>query len=285
MIFGRHYWYQQYHRIWKDIEQSLIGRPHAGPWAWRWMEDLDPGAVARARGCRVTDIAIRDGYVTTFAEDPETYCDVDIKIGEIDGSSWTKVARSLPVHPSVASALLAGRMPDDIENLFKNTGLPLLPHRSDMEIGYTCGEGPGMCRHAMTVFVLLAEEIELDPFLLFELRGCDTDKLAREAGFSPDLIESPNWGYEYEPDWDRDPDMKATEQLPEDHDVFWGRKTGPCDPGDAFVPAVHAALPRQLGRFPFWAGSGDFVGIMERIYRDASRTGMGVFRGEPGSEV
>ena len=40
---------------------------------------------------------------------------------------------------------------------------------------------------------------------------------------------------------------------------------------------MHAALPRQLGRFPFWQGEQDLMATLEEIYAAASQQAAGVY--------
>jgi uncharacterized Zn finger protein len=47
--------------------------------------------------------------------------------------------------------------------------------------------------------------------------------------------------------------------------------------GEVVVPEINAALPRRLGKFPFWSGEEDFVTAMEGIYSGASQAGFDVF--------
>ena len=41
--------------------------------------------------------------------------------------------------------------------------------------------------------------------------------------------------------------------------------------GPAFAPKTDAALPQQLGRFPLWQGSREFVPAMQAVYHAASQ--------------
>ena len=47
--------------------------------------------------------------------------------------------------------------------------------------------------------------------------------------------------------------------------------------GPARVPEETAALPSQLGRFPFWQGSEEFLTTLEDIYARASQAGLELY--------
>ena len=40
---------------------------------------------------------------------------------------------------------------------------------------------------------------------------------------------------------------------------------------------MHAALPQQLERFPFWQGGQDLTAELEEIYAAASREAVGIY--------
>jgi uncharacterized Zn finger protein len=66
--------------------------------------------------------------------------------------------------------------------------------------------------------------------------------------------------------------------------VFWGRIDIKSDfLGETTVPSTPAALPKQLGNFPFWRGEERFLDILVPIYREASLTGLEIVVGVFGS--
>lgn len=73
--------------------------------------------------------------------------------------------------------------------------------------------------------------------------------------------------------------------LPLEPEAFWGMS--PESPEEekgpslkAHIPPVPAALPKRLGKFPFWRGEEDLLEVLEEIYSKASPAGMRVFLGE-----
>ena len=192
----------------------------------------------------------------------------------------TLVSRSFPPHrhpletPADASAkLLAGQMPEDVEDAFNEAGLSLFPNRgSDLNTDCTCPDWSNPCKHVAAVYYLLGEEFDRDPFLIFKLRGIEREELTSLLGSQ--LRSAPPTEQEEEPDLPQEP-------LPEDPEAFWGQTGGEYDLGEeVFIPAISAALPSRLGNFPFWQGQEGFLTTMEKIYRQASSTGLRVFLGE-----
>jgi len=266
------------------------GSPKASWWARRWMETIDSFDIGErasrgrtyARKGQVRSLKIGAGRVTAAVQGSgwEPY-DTEIRIDTIPESAWKSLAETLFVRPGMASKLLAGTMPDDIEKAFKAVGADLFPQKSDLKTECTCPDWSNPCKHIVAVLFLLGEEFERDPFLIFRLRGSERKDLLRMAGLKS--VRGPGRKGRRRggaPPSGPSPDVPPPRPLPTDPDKFWGRNLDAFDPGDVLVPKVHAVLPKQLGSFPFWRGSDDFIGTMEKIYGDASHAGMKAFLGE-----
>jgi uncharacterized Zn finger protein len=50
--------------------------------------------------------------------------------------------------------------------------------------------------------------------------------------------------------------------------------------GSVPAEAATAALPRRLGKFPFWRGGVDFFDALDRVYQDASRNAAETLAGK-----
>ena len=269
-------------------------------WARHWiavLDDFDIGerlnrGRAYARKGQARSLNVRKGEVKASVQGSSSWpYEVDIKVNVIEESKWRMLAETLFRRPAIAAKLLAGQMPEDIEKAFKDVGLDLFPSkRSDLETECSCPDWSNPCKHIVAIFFLLAEEFERDPFLIFKLRGTERADLLRMAGLKP--ADGPRRGARGRRGARKGrsaaaaaaqaQDGAAPAVLPADPDRFWGRGLAAYDVGDVFVPKVDAVLPKQLGKFPFWRGSEDFIRVMEETYRDASQTGMRVFLGEDG---
>ncbi|MDH3518923.1 MAG: SWIM zinc finger family protein [Myxococcales bacterium] len=75
---------------------------------------------------------------------------------------------------------------------------------------------------------------------------------------------------------------REPERLPGDPHLFWaGAESSVDEAREVRIPTVAAALPKRLGGFPFWRGDQDCIGLIEKIYREASAAGLDVFLGSP----
>ena len=258
--------------------QSKRGDFGASWWAKRWVQALENfslgSRLARgrsyARRGQVVSIDVRPGEVAASVQGSRKRpYRVSIAVATLPGPDLHRLQAALVERPVFAASLLAGRMPENIEDAFADVGLSLFPARkSDLETDCSCPDYANPCKHIAAVYLLLGEEFDRDPFLIFRMRGIDRDEL-----LGPDLRKSAEASA-----W-----MSSTlppEPLPADPDAFWGQPKWDDDDdiiGPARVPDEPAALPRQLGRFPFWQGGEEFLPALEAIYGRASQIGLDLY--------
>lgn len=268
--------------------QGLKSRSAMSWWAGRWLDvvyGFDIGqrmsrGRSYARNGQVADLEISAGKARATVQGSRSSAyRVSVEIGVIGEREWKKIAKAIFAEPATAAGLLAGQMPKGVEKAFKSAGEDLIPRRSELDTECSCPDWSNPCKHTAAVFILLAEEFERDPFLMFRLRGSGRDQLLKMADSAPAR------GAKAKPASSASPAGSPArgagpEPLPSDPAKFWGQGAGQYDPGDAFVPKIHAALPKQLGSFPFWRGEEDFADAMENAYRGASEAGMAAFLGE-----
>jgi uncharacterized Zn finger protein len=185
------------------------------------------------------------------------------------------VAKALGNRFISLARLLAGEMPEDIEEVFESARLSLFPHRlRDLETDCSCPDWSNPCKHTAAVFYLLAEEFDRDPFLLFKLRGLARKELLVLLGYSPAAAPALS-----EPDRMGVAEAASEEPLLEPA-AFWGGEELPGDLfGEVRLPEVTAALPKRLGIFPFWRGKAPFLEALEPFYLKAAPLGLDVFLG------
>ncbi len=245
-------------------------------WARRWiavLESFHIGARLQrgrsyARSGQALSIDIDRGIVRAKVQGsrPRPY-DVTIKMNTLTGAQWKMLEKELSNKPLYAARLLAGEMPQDIEEAFKQAGVPLFPATSrDLQTECSCPDWSNPCKHIAAVYYLLGEEFDRDPFLIFRLRGRTREELvgglevpaeAREAAPEPALPGEP---------------------LPDDPAAFWQGAPVPDDLyGEVRIPQIHAALPKRLGNFPFWRGNSSLTDTLECVCAAASARGLEAF--------
>ena len=75
--------------------------------------------------------------------------------------------------------LLAGEMPQEIEEAFAGSSVQPVPRRrrATSMTACSCPDWENPCKHIAAVFFLLAEAFDDDPFLIFAWRGRDKEEL------------------------------------------------------------------------------------------------------------
>ena len=123
--------------------------------------DVGPGMVsALVQGSRFQPYRVRVG-LTAFGK-PE----------------WARLERALAESAWYSAKLLAGEMPEDIEEVFGQLGLTLFPASSaELAMECSCPDWQVPCKHIAAVFYLLAETFDDDPFAILAWRGRDREEL------------------------------------------------------------------------------------------------------------
>jgi uncharacterized Zn finger protein len=123
--------------------------------------DVGAGAVtAQVQGSRARPYRVRIG-ITAFGK-PE----------------WAKLERALARSAWYSAKLLAGEMPDDIEEVFAGQGLSLFPDAAqELSMDCSCPDWEVPCKHIAAAFYLLAEAFDEDPFTILAWRGRDREDL------------------------------------------------------------------------------------------------------------
>jgi uncharacterized Zn finger protein len=263
--------------------QSKRGAFGANWWARRWAEVLEGTGVgarlsrgrAYARQGQVISIDIKKGLVTAKVQGSRSRpYRVRIRVGTLTRREWKVLAANISRRPLITARLLAGEMPEEVEQAFAEAGLSLFPGGSgDLRTDCSCPDWINPCKHIAAVYYLLGEEFDRDPFLIFRLRGLEREELAGLVGDRPsaaarDVLEEPG----------------KPLPLSAEPGIFWGTAASMGAPpsdfhGEVRVPPMPAILARRLGSFPFWRGNEPFLAALEDIYRRASVVGLNLYLG------
>ncbi len=260
-------------------------------WAKRWIDVLESFNIGArlhrgrsyARQGQVVSIHIEKGRVSAQVQGSRARpYKVEIMVKTIPDTGWKRVADVLRTQALFAAKLCAGEMPEDIEEVFKKTGMSLFPSKmKDLETECSCPDWSNPCKHIAAVYYLLGEEFDRDPFLIFRMRGMEREglldligggekgkgKLSHEGFFDNGLKPACGQG-------------TAPAPLPDDPESFWGKGDNREDLfGRVSIPQVAASLPKRLGKFPLWQGETTFMDALEEIYKKASLAGMDAFIG------
>jgi uncharacterized Zn finger protein len=170
--------------------QSKRGAFAKSWWAQRWIAALerlvDSGRLSRgrsyARKGQVLSIdETKDGIAARVQGSMRTPYKINIKINHLTNAEWDKVIDALAEQAIFTAQLLAGEMPQDIEQAFERAKVSLFPsHRSDLQTDCSCPDYSNPCKHIAAAHYILGERFDEDPFLIFRLRGRMQEQVMQE---------------------------------------------------------------------------------------------------------
>jgi len=150
-------------------------------WAKRWMAVLESFGWANrlsrgrtyARKNHVLSLDISPGLIEARVSGsrPIPY-DVTIEIEPLSESEWERVLAIMAGKALFCAQLLAGELPQELEEVFADAGTALFPESGvDLATYCSCPDWANPCKHIAAVYYLLASEFDNNPFLLLLLRG------------------------------------------------------------------------------------------------------------------
>ncbi|NMG21402.1 SWIM zinc finger family protein [Brasilonema bromeliae] len=156
-------------------------------WSQRWLDLLDSYRFKKrlergriyARQGNVLSIEFQNAKVLAKVQgsDPEPY-KVSLSLDPFSEEQWGYVVETMSQKSMFAAKLLAGEMPQNMEDVFTANGLSLFPFTlSDVHSKCSCPDKANPCKHVAAVYYQLGDRFSEDPFVLFQLRGSTKEKI------------------------------------------------------------------------------------------------------------
>jgi len=164
-------------------------------WGNIWVEAMEridyntnrlPRGRTYARNGNVLDIDIENGQVLAKVQGsrPRPY-DVKINLKKFSPKEIAKIKEIIASNPAIASELSLGKLPESLLSILEMEKLFILPQSwDDISADCSCPDWANPCKHLAAVYYILANEIDKNPFLIFNLRGVSTEELVEAAGLS-----------------------------------------------------------------------------------------------------
>ncbi len=270
-------------------------------WSKRWVSTLESFGWSNrlergrryARKGQVLEFDLMPGKVKAKAQGSVTKpYSVTIEVQPFTDDEWDNAIEAMSQRAMFAAKLLAGEMPQDIEDAFNAAGVSLFPDSSkDIKTRCSCPDSANPCKHIAAVYYILAEEFDRDPFMLFNLRGRTQEEITEALRKSRAVVaESPS---EPENLLDVAVDTKGIEGAEgedggDGEDVaelpigdFWSGTELESFSVDISPPEVSAAIIKRLGTPEFWDSKDEFDAVMSKFYGEVSRHAIESAYGEP----
>ena len=245
-----------------EVEGGVKARSQRGAfaknwWATRWIQAMerlmDSGRLGRgrsyARKGQVLSIEETQGGVTARVQGSRrTPYKITLQVKPLSDAQWKKVLDTLASQALFAAQLLAGEMPQDIEQAFAAAGVSLFPDKpGDLVTDCSCPGWANPCKHVAATHFILGDRFDEDPFLLFRLRGRSQEQILqalRQRRAGEEAVEG-------EAEEEQEEITPLEEALP----VFWQ----PGESVESFPlsikpPVVALPILKRLGEPAFMSG-------------------------------
>lgn len=265
--FGQGSWWSQ---KWIKLLES---------YSYEWSSRLQRGRSYARRG-QVVDYFFNNGLISAKVQGsmPKPYS-VSIRLKPLSEQEWTKVTAHMASQAVFSAKLLSGEMPGSIEEAFRSAKVTLFPKSpGEIKSKCSCPDYANPCKHIAAVFYILAEEFDRNPFMMFEVRGRERNRLLSElrVNRAEPLFKS-KAGITPEKEKKEGKIRKKTILVKN----FWGTAAFENLSISIEKPPVEMAVLKRLGVPPFWKLKKDFMKEMGRIYKTVSGRAMQTAYVEP----
>lgn len=269
-------------------------------WGRRWIAALESVSdaythrLARgrnyARAGRTHDLVVAPGHVRALATGSRAKpYELELELEVFPERTWRSAIAAMAKRAQFAAELLAGQMPEAIDEAFATSGKSLFPSKkTDLRAQCSCPDWANPCKHIAATHYVLGEALDRDPFLLFELRGrtkqqvLETLRTSRreqqqrsgrgKAGTKP-KAKARRARSRTTPETSK----KSGRFTEAEYDVW--RAPMPALELELATPAASGALLRQLGTPPGWSAAEQPADMFGRIVREASARALSIALG------
>ena len=261
-------------------------------WGQRWIAALEtlsavyanrlPRGRSYARAGRTHDLSVQPGKVTARVTGTRLYR-VTMTLPCLDDATWEAAIEAMASRAIFSARLLAGEMPEQIDEAFQGAGASLFPDRpQELETSCSCPDWANPCKHVAATHYVLGEALDRDPFLLFELRGRTRAQVlgALRAARGGEAAAGAGKGAGKGMPADR-ADAPAVELERMASAAYDGWREGvPRLPTAVRPPDVRGALLGQLGAPPSWSLETSPAALLQPLLEAASARAMAIALGE-----
>lgn len=152
-------------------------------WGEQWLNSLThidysnrlPRGARYARNGSVKDIGFNGGKIEAHVKgsSPRPYKET-IVVPQFDKKMVKEFVDKLIDHPLIIASLMQRKLDPEVLQIAKSAGLQVFPSSwRDLGMKCSCPDWAVPCKHLAAVIYKVSEEIDNNPFLVFELHGLD----------------------------------------------------------------------------------------------------------------
>ncbi|MEM1122269.1 MAG: SNF2-related protein, partial [Bacteroidota bacterium] len=240
-------------------------------WGKEWLNSLTqidysnrlPRGRTYANKGAAKDIQIEGNRITAKVQGSRRRpYDVSVSVKKFKVSEKAKVIELITENPVFLSKLLNRELPSQLDEACQKAGIHIFPQSwNDMEGKCSCPDWAVPCKHLASVLYLIANEIDKNPFLVFELHNFDLSKELEGVGYTI--------GDQKEITIPKISDLQtayAFDETPfEWQDAVFQRIDF------STIPNCREQLLTILGDKPVFYPSGDFKSVLDKSYKSVTK--------------
>ena len=171
-------------------------------WGRLWIRALEqlgddfenrlPRGKKYAEEGAVSHFTVTPGEIQAKVHGRKTY-NVTLGLPALTAAQWEKALDLIYQESRFVASLLAGEMPQGLDETFREAGASLYPRvPKELQTHCDCPDWANPCKHVAAVCYIMAEALDRDPWLLFDLRGLTKEEVleALQAKMDVPPVES-----------------------------------------------------------------------------------------------
>jgi uncharacterized Zn finger protein len=156
-------------------------------WGRLWIRALEllgddyenrlPRGKKYAEEGAVSHFTVHPGQIDARVHGRKTY-NVTLGLPALTPGQWEKAIDRIALESRFVASLLAGEMPQGLDETFREAGASLYPRvPKELQTHCDCPDWANPCKHVAAVCYIMAEALDRDPWLLFDLRGMTREEV------------------------------------------------------------------------------------------------------------
>jgi len=244
-------------------------------WGQKWLDalqDIDfsnrlPRGKGYARNGSVVDIQILGNQILARVQGRRrTPYREEILLKPFTPKERRTILQVITENPYYLSRLLNRKLPEELFEEFSGLKIKLFPKRwSDLQATCSCPDWAVPCKHLAAVIYIIANEIDKNPFLIFELHGLNILDELRKQGYGTDASQKKDIHSLSEILKKAKPEWSAGIESPKIPETFF------TNLDFSRIPRLWPELVGVLSDQPLFVLSEDFKKVLARAYKTVNR--------------